>query len=153
MLRAVICLLLFLGMVPVSVRADDQTTYSFGEPAKAAEATRTVTILALPDMRFDPDSLTIKHGEVITFVVTNKDKVLHELDIGDKPALRQHQKMMLQMSGAQHGDSATSVMVRPGETKSLTWRFNKTPDSPIELACLVAGHYQAGMKIEVDWAE
>lgn len=146
---------LFLLLMAPSVFAhgDREKPYSFGEPASAAEATRTIAIAALSDLRFDPQSITIKPNEVITFVVTNKDSKLHEFDIGDKESLRMHQKMMAEMPDMQHGDDETSITLYPGETKSLTWRFNKKTDDPVELACLIAGHYKGGMKISVTWTE
>jgi uncharacterized cupredoxin-like copper-binding protein len=35
------------------------------------------------------------------------------------------------------------VLVQPGQRAELTWTFRKS--APIEFACNVPGHYQAGM--------
>lgn len=152
MLRPLTLIVLLLSTSYAFAHSDDVENYSFGEPATAAEATRTITVMAMSEMRFDPQLITVRQNEVVTFTVTNKDKIKHELDIGSKAFLRAHQKMMIEMPDMQHDDDATSVTLLPGETKSLTWRFNKKTDEPIELACLIAGHYKSGMKISVEWA-
>lgn len=47
-------------------------------------------------------------------------------------------------------DSPNGVVVQPGRTGSLTWRFER--GGPIQFACHIPGHYPAGMKggIRVD---
>ncbi|MNT45154.1 hypothetical protein D3C72_1817200 [compost metagenome] len=70
-----------------------------------------------------------------------------------------HQQEMIAMQGQmdhaamghgsmQHGammkhDDPNTVMVAPGKRAELTWTF--TQATPIEFACNVPGHYQAGM--------
>ena len=44
--------------------------------------------------------------------------------------------------GMQH-DDPNMVMVAPGKRAELTWTFSQS--TPIEFACNVPGHYQAGM--------
>ena len=50
--------------------------------------------------------------------------------------------------GGAHGammkhDDPNSVLLRPGETKELIWRF--AGGMTLEFACNVPGHYEAGM--------
>ncbi len=135
--------------------------YSFGQPAPAAKATRTVEV-TLGDNFFEPKSLAVKAGETVRFVLTNKGKLPHEFNLGDAAMHAKHQKEMLAMQQgggmdhaamghgamAEHGhgmshDEPNTVMVPPGKTAELTWTF--TQASGIEFACNVPGHYQAGM--------
>ncbi|MCU1732756.1 MULTISPECIES: cupredoxin family protein [unclassified Pseudomonas] len=130
--------------------------FAFGQPAPAAKATRTVEVV-LGDMYFEPRSLEVKAGETVRFVVINKGQVTHEFNLGDAAMHAQHQKEMLAMAtmdhasmghgGMEHGamqhDEPNMVMVAPGQRGELTWSFSQS--TPIEFACNVPGHYQAGM--------
>ncbi|MFV2949883.1 cupredoxin domain-containing protein [Pseudomonas japonica] len=133
--------------------------FAFGQPAPAAKATRTIEV-TLGDMYFQPRSLEVKAGETVRFVVINKGQVAHEFNLGDTAMHAAHQKEMLAMAqmdhsqmghggmdhsamgGMQH-DDPNMVMVQPGQRGELTWTFSKS--APIEFACNVPGHYQAGM--------
>lgn len=130
--------------------------FAFGQPAPAAKATRTVEVV-LGDMYFEPRELTVKAGETVRFVVINKGQVAHEFNLGDAAMHAQHQKEMLAMAsmdhsamghgGMDHGamkhDEPNMVMVEPGQRGELTWTFSRA--TPLEFACNVPGHYQAGM--------
>jgi uncharacterized cupredoxin-like copper-binding protein len=41
-------------------------------------------------------------------------------------------------------DEAHMVHVAPGQTGEIIWTFNRPGE--FEFACLIAGHFQAGMK-------
>lgn len=53
-----------------------------------------------------------------------------------------HEQMNDHGGGHAHGGGNT-VLVMPGQRAELTWTFCKS--APIEFACNVPGHYQAGM--------
>ena len=141
-----------------AMAAPDGHGFAFGHPAPAAKATRTVEVV-LGDMYFEPRNLTVKAGETVRFVVINKGQVAHEFNLGDAAMHAQHQKEMLAMAtmdpasmghgGMGHGaggmqhDDPNMVMVEPGKQGELTWTFSQS--APIEFACNVPGHYQAGM--------
>ncbi|MGM9451982.1 hypothetical protein ACTAZI_01470 [Legionella bozemanae] len=44
-----------------------------------------------------------------------------------------------------------TVTLKPGETKTLTWKFRSTPDHEVILSSNIPGHFEAGMyqKIKV----
>ncbi|MNP82131.1 hypothetical protein D3C76_1806750 [compost metagenome] len=49
-----------------------------------------------------------------------------------------------QMDHGAHGhDAGNTVLLQPGQRAELTWTFRQS--APIEFACNVPGHYQAGM--------
>lgn len=128
--------------------ADPAHTYAFGEPGDPAKADRTVEVL-LKDIAFEPDRLQVKAGETVRFVLINQGQLPHEFNLGDKVMHVEHQKQMLAMAGHVHGgtahdhDTANTVLVMPGKRAELTWTFRGS--APIEFACNVPGHYQAGM--------
>jgi len=104
--------------------------------------TRTVTLAMDDNMRFTPDKLAFKQGETVRFVIRNQGKLLHELVIGTKPELDAHAAMMVKFPGMEH-DEPYMAHVPAGKSGELVWTFNRTGE--FDFACLIAGHYQAGM--------
>ncbi len=76
--------------------ADTGHTYDFGKPAQAAQATRTVEI-KLGEMFFEPESIDVKPGETVRFVIHNTGSLLHEFNLGSAAMHAGHQKEMQQM--------------------------------------------------------
>lgn len=122
---------------------------TFGSPGKQSQLSRTIEVVATDNMRFTPGSFRIKQGETIKFVVKNAGKTAHEFSIGDRAAHKAHAAMMKSMAGMKHEDSESTILLEPGETKTLIWKFDRRPKSPVEFACNLPGHYEAGMKAEV----
>lgn len=117
-----------------------------GEPADASEATRSVEVEAF-DIAFDPESITLEAGEVVTFVVTNTGEAVHEFTLGDSAMQQEHAEEMAEMGSDMAHDEPYSVSLQPGETKELTWRF--ADGGTVEYACHEPGHYEAGMRGEI----
>jgi uncharacterized cupredoxin-like copper-binding protein len=115
--------------------------FAFGEPGDPEAADRTVEISALDSLRFKPDSITVKAGETIRFVVTNDGKNIHEFVLGDEEYQQDH---AAEMSEGEHMEGAPNqIDIAPGETESLTWTFAGTAE--VVYGCHEAGHYQGGM--------
>jgi uncharacterized cupredoxin-like copper-binding protein len=119
--------------------ADDE---AMGEPADASEATRTIAVEAF-DMAFDPETISVEPGEVVTFEVTNTGEAVHEFFLGDSAMQQQHADEMAEMGSDMAHDEPYSIRLQPSESKQLTWRFAETGE--VEFACHEPGHYQAGM--------
>jgi uncharacterized cupredoxin-like copper-binding protein len=132
--------------------------YSFGEPGKAAEADRTVEVTAddRDGMRYDMDLASIRQGETIRFVVTNKGEGQHEFSVGDTASQRAHAKLMAKNPDMHHEGDPSVVVLQPGETKELVWKFSKpVQGGSIVFACQMPGHYDGGMvhKAKLEKAE
>ncbi|MFJ4385626.1 plastocyanin/azurin family copper-binding protein [Pseudomonas sp. NPDC089408] len=168
MKRLLIAAALALASLPTF--AGEAQTFAFGEPAPASKATRTVNVV-LKDIAFEPGNLEVKAGETVRFVLVNEGKLPHEFNLGDKGMHAEHQKEMVAMQGKlfsggmnhegmDHGQmmsnsqamdhggghghaGGNTALVMPGQRAELTWTFRKS--APIEFACNVPGHYQAGM--------
>ncbi len=125
---------------PATISTDE---HAFGVQGDPKAATRTVAVTMDDTMRFTPASIAVREGETITFVIRNAGKVLHELVIGTTADLLQHAEMMRKHPGMEHDEPFMSH-VKPGGSGRLTWRFTKSGD--FAFACLVPGHYEAGMK-------
>ncbi|MEJ5989080.1 cupredoxin family protein [Ramlibacter sp. PS3R-8] len=124
----------------------EQKPWGIAGDAKAAG--RTIEIAMHDDMRFTPSNIEVRQGETVKFVVRNKGKVLHEMVIGDKKTLDEHATLMVKFPGMEH-DEPYMTHVAAGKQGSLVWNFNRPGE--FDFACLIAGHYQAGMvgKIKV----
>ena len=118
----------------------EQKAWGIGGDAKAA--TRTVTLTMDDTMRFSPNKLSFKQGETVRFVIQNKGKLLHEMVIGTRKELDEHAAMMVKFPKMAH-DEPYMAHVNAGKSGGLVWTFNRPGD--FEFACLIAGHYQAGM--------
>lgn len=131
---------------PSQVKKEQKPWGIAGEP-KAVK--RTVEITMSDAMRFTPDVVEVKQGETVRFVVKNAGKQLHELVIGTKKELDEHAALMVKFTGMEH-DEPYMAHVGPGKKGELVWHFNRAGD--FDFACLIAGHYQAGMigKIRVE---
>ena len=130
--------------------------YTFGEPGKAENVTQTINVEihdSNGEMRFEHAPMTIKQGDVVKFVVTNKGAGDHEFSVGDSPSQRAHALMMEKMPDMKHENDATAISLKPGETKELIWAFTKPINGNIEFACQIPGHYQAGMFSKVKMAK
>ena len=114
----------------------------WGIAGEAKTVTRTITFNMSDNMRFTPDKIDVKQGETIKFVIKNTGKVMHEMVIGNKKDLDEHAALMLKFPGMEH-EEPYMAHVAPGKTGEIVWTFNK-PGS-FDFACLIAGHYQAGM--------
>jgi uncharacterized cupredoxin-like copper-binding protein len=104
-------------------------------------------------MRFTPDLLQVAAGEAVKLVVHNSGKLPHEMVIGSEAALKAHALEMKQSAGHSDGHAHASgnellaLSVKPGETKEWVIRFDQA--QTLQMACLIPGHFEAGMKGQV----
>jgi uncharacterized cupredoxin-like copper-binding protein len=110
-----------------------------GEP-KAVK--RTVEFRMSDSMRFAPDKLEVKQAETLRLVLRNDGKLLHEFVLGTKRELDEHAALMVKFPTMEH-DEPYMAHVPPGKTGEIIWTFNRAGN--FDFACLIAGHYQAGM--------
>lgn len=103
---------------------------------------RTIDIAMTDDMRFTPDRIEVREGETVRLRVKNSGKVLHELVIGTRADLDAHAEMMAKHPGMEH-DEPHMTHVQSGATGEVVWNFNRPGE--FDFACLIPGHYQAGM--------
>jgi uncharacterized cupredoxin-like copper-binding protein len=118
----------------------EQKPWGIAGEAKAAR--RTVTLSMTDNMRFTPDRIEVREGETVKFVVRNAGQVMHEIVIGTKQELDEHAALMEKFPNMEH-DEPYMAHVSPGKKGELVWNFNRP--GTFDYACLIAGHYQAGM--------
>lgn len=121
--------------------AAEQKAWGIAGEAKAV--TRTITLNMSDNMRFTPDRIEVRQGETVRLRMRNSGKAMHELVIGTPRELEEHSALMLKNPGMEH-DEPYMAHVAPGKSGEIVWTFNRAGE--FEFACLIGGHYQAGMK-------
>ena len=115
---------------------------ALGKPGDPRKVTRNVNVEMNDAMRFRPDSIRVKRGETIRFIVRNTGKVKHEMVLGTIKELKEHAEMMRKFPEMEHADP-NQVSVEPGMSGELVWQFTRA--GTFDFACLVPGHFEAGM--------
>lgn len=133
--------------VAIAGGTHDNPKFAVGEPATGIPD-RIVQVSMHDTMRFKfgPGLESLRDGEVVKFVLSNKGSIVHEFSIGNADEQKKHAAMMSQMTTMKHKD-ANATFLDPGKTTSLTWRF-KGKDTVV-FACNIPGHFEAGMRNDV----
>lgn len=126
-------------------RPGAETKFTFGQPGDPRAVKRRIRIEAREN-RFEAANLQFESGETVEFEFRNMDARPHELRVGNPNYQQEHAEMLRRMPGWEHS-SPNSVLVAPGKTGTLVWQFGD--DSVVELACHVAGSYEAGMRVRM----
>ena len=146
--------------------------FEFGAPGNPDDVDRTIEV-ALEDVYFEPENITVTAGETIRFILTNNGELVHEFNIGTPHMHAEHQEEMQMM--VDHGvleadkinyemmkmemadghtmehDDPNSVLLEPKAKAELIWTFAKPME--LEFACNIPGHYDAGMAGTFEFTE
>lgn len=125
------------AMKPMSM--EEKTFGHTGDPAKVS---RTIKVEMADTMRFTPSEIIIKRGETVRIAPTNSGKILHEIVLGTMQELKAHAALMKKFPGMEH-DEPHMAHVAPGKTEGIVWQFTKSGE--FYYACLIPGHFEAGM--------
>ena len=126
--------------------------------------------VSMYDNYYQPNKFKVKKNETIKFVVENKGQLVHEFNIATQEMHLKHQPEMMMMveheilladkidkkkmmemakkNPSMAHKHSNSVLLSPGESAELIWKFSNTVD--IEAACNVPGHYDVGMIAKID---
>ncbi len=104
---------------------------------------RTIEVTMDDRMRFTPDVIDVQQGERVRLRIRNVGQTMHELVLGTHEELMAHAQMMKKFPGMEH-DEPYMAHVAPGRNAEILWTFNRA--GQFEFACLLPGHYDAGMK-------
>jgi uncharacterized cupredoxin-like copper-binding protein len=115
---------------------------AFGQEGDPAKVVRTIRVVMSDNMRFAPAALSVRRGETVRLTIVNKGKVLHELVLGTPEDLASHAELMKKFPGMEH-DAPNMAHVKPGTAGEIVWQF--TQSGRFEFACLIPGHFEAGM--------
>lgn len=94
--------------------------------------------------RFVPDKLTIVEGTRVRFLVVNGDPIHHEFITGGAEVHIRHANG----TEAEHPSIPGEVSVEPNSTAITTFTFEEL--GVYEFACHLPGHYDYGMRGEIE---
>ena len=114
----------------------------FGREGDPGKVTRTIKVDMSDKMRFSPEVLEIRRGEIVRFEVKNSGKVMHEMVLGTMKELKEHAELMKKHPGMEH-DEPYMAHVAPGKRENIVWHFTKAGE--FFYGCLIPGHFEAGM--------
>jgi uncharacterized cupredoxin-like copper-binding protein len=125
--------------------AHDAPHFSAGEPGNPKRTSKTVMITMREGdgkMLFSPSRIEVRRGEQIKFVLTNAGYLDHEFMIATPEENKKHAELMQKYPDMEH-DDPNGRTVKTKQKGELIWRFTK--QGTFEFACLIPGHYEAGM--------
>ena len=130
---------------------DDHTPHA---GPTALVVSRSIEVRMDDQMRFTPSAIEVRAGETIRFVVHNAGQTAHEMVLGSDEDIREHAQAMQQ--GAGHSDghshgSGAAITVAAGQRGELVVKFDQS--GTLQMACLIPGHYEAGMRGTVKVSE
>ena len=127
------------------------------ENVTTAEATGTsvrIIEIEIGSNGFSESELTVGSGETVKFIVKNSGDVARDFTIGTEHVMERRRAFLAQKLTSDATDidplqrnkldRTNAVIVLPGETRELTWKFVKTDG--LEFASNIAGHYESGFK-------
>lgn len=114
----------------------------WGIAADAKQARRSIEIRMTDDMRFTPNHIDVREGDIVRLRAVNNGKVMHEIVIGTSEELKAHAELMKKHPNMEH-EEPYMAHVSPGKRGDIVWHFNRPGN--FEFACLIPGHFEAGM--------
>ena len=122
---------------------DDE--FAAGEPGDSTKPSRTVEVTMSEGngtMTYAPAEIDVTAGEQIKFIVKNVGMLKHEFFLDSFKHNASH-KIEMQKNPEMAHDDPNAQSIEPGQQKEILWRFSKP--GIFEFACLIPGHYEAGM--------
>lgn len=113
--------------------------------AKKVERTITIAMRETTDgkMMFSPSNFSAKAGETVRLKFSNPGENDHEFVMDTTEAILEHKALMAKFPEMEH-DDANAIRLQPNGKGEIIWTFGKAGD--YAFACLIPGHYEAGMK-------
>ena len=128
-----------------STEAPEHTHHDSQTGLTSMIISRSIEIRMKDTMRFTPDTVQIQTGETIRFVVRNEGKLPHELVLGTDRDIREHADAMKKDENSPHAHAVVaSIELAAGQSGELVVHFPQ--EVTLQMACLVPGHYEAGMR-------
>ena len=158
MKTATIALLFAVFATPVfasgSHEGGHDAAMAVGEPGKKAQATQTIRVSMKETddgkMIFTPNTFKVRKGQTIVFSIKNAGELDHEFVLDQEDKIMEHKAVMEKFPEMEH-DDPNAIRLSAGKSGEIIWKF--TNDGTFKIACLVPGHYDAGMHGDVTVAK
>lgn len=134
-----------LGCVLAAHAHEAHGSFSAGEPGDPKKPVRVIKVSMQEDgkrMLFEPALIAVRKDEQIRFVLFNEGTESHEFVLATIAENRKHAELMKRIPKMEHADP-NAKRLAVFEEGDLVWRFTKR--GTFEFACLIPGHYEAGM--------
>lgn len=121
-----------------------------GEAGDKAKVTQTIQITMKETedgkMIFTPANLQVRKGQTVKLRIKNVGTLNHEFVLDEPTKITEHKAVMEKFPEMEH-DDPNVISLAPGQSGEIVWKF--TNDGSFQFACLVPGHYDAGMHGEL----
>lgn len=121
-------------------------SFNAGTPGDPKKPFRVIEMFAKETdkgMAYEPAKIVVEQGEQIKFVLKNVGELSHEFMLETFAANAKHAIEMQKNPEMEH-DDPNGKRVESKKQSELIWKFSKL--GTFEYACLIPGHYEAGMK-------
>lgn len=146
-------LILGLTVAPALVMADaghGNGEMAVGMPAMHGHApSRTIDVIMREDFDkdatfvFEPSAdMVFAAGKTVRLHIINQGEETHEFVMNTMEENAEHKELMAKFPEMEHTDQ-NAVRLEPGQEADILWTFPKA--GSFEFACLLPGHYEAGM--------
>jgi uncharacterized cupredoxin-like copper-binding protein len=142
---AAVAFLLTASAMTVTSAHENHGTFSAGEPGNPKKPARVIKVKMFEEgkkMMFEPARIEVRKGEQIRFVLENDGDENHEFVLATIKENQKHEELMKTSPDMAHDDPNAKRVMTYG-TGELLWKFTKRGE--FEFACLIPGHYEAGM--------
>ena len=116
---------------------------NFPSVGLSSEVSKKIEIELNDQFRFSPEVIPVAVGETLQLDFKNTGQIRHEWVIGTPFEISEHLELIRRFPDMEH-DEPHNVHVDPGQSRTLVWQFNR--EGRFEYACLLPGHYEAGMR-------
>lgn len=114
-------------------------------PKAAPLGPETVTVVVdIEHSRFLPSSVRVVAGTEVRFVVSNHDPISHEFIVGPPDVHARHRNG----TEPRHDPRPGEISLAPDEQAVTTYLFDEP--GMVEMACHLPGHYNYGMRGEIE---
>ena len=119
--------------------------FEAGEPGDSKMDFRVIEISMTEGggtLAFTPGTVQVKVGERIKFVIKNTGALDHEFKLDSFANIAKH-KIAMEKNPEMIHDEPNGTRLEPSKSGEILWTFSKV--GTFEFACLIPGHYEAGM--------
>jgi uncharacterized cupredoxin-like copper-binding protein len=122
----------------------DKAAMALGQPGGTPDRIVEIIMKETDDgeMIFEPGDLAFTAGETVRLQIRNAGDNEHEFVMDTPSSIQEHKDVMERFPEMEH-DEPNAVRLLPGESAEILWTFGDT--GTYEYACLLFGHYEAGM--------
>lgn len=126
--------------------SSDHEQIAIGMPGTADAVSKTIAITMLEkddgSMAFEPASISASKGQTIRLVFTNAGNTDHEFVMDTSESILEHKVVMEKWPEMEHAEP-NSLRLKSGGNGEIIWNFSQAGE--FQFACLIPGHYEAGM--------